>query len=187
MRVSVNPNCESNEEKIVELQQVIRDMALENDEIQLSRSDREAQQIVEGFNTTVVDRRYQMYVSFKEIVKDLPYNFPLAAKRLSFLRHRMLLQPECGQVLTEAITELKQNEFIKPAERESSNQINYLQYFLTTQSKPRVVYDGCATKEGRSINSCIHSGLDLLNSLTNVLAKFRMGQYALMAAGASPA
>ena len=85
MRVSVNTNCESNEEKIVELQQVIRDMALENDEIQLSRSDREAQQIVEGFNTTVVDGRYQMYVSFKEIVKDLPYNFPLAAKRLSFL------------------------------------------------------------------------------------------------------
>ena len=40
MQVSVNTNCESNEEKILELQEVIRDMALENDEIQLSRSDR---------------------------------------------------------------------------------------------------------------------------------------------------
>ena len=57
----------------------------------------------------------------------------------------------------------------------------FLPYFLTTQSKPRVVYDGSATYEGRSINSCIHSGPDLLNSLANVLAKFRMGQYALMA------
>ena len=181
MRVSVNMNCESNEEKILELQQVIRDMTLENDETQLSRSDREAQQIVDGSNTTVVDGRYQMPVPFKENVKDLPYNFPLAAKRLSFLRRRMLLHPEYGQVLTEAITELRQNEFIKPADRESSNQINYLPYFLTTQSKPRVVYDGSATYEGRSINSCIHSGPDLLNSLANVLAKFRMGQYALMA------
>ena len=61
-------------------------MTLENDETQLSRSDREAQQIVEGSNTTVVDGRYQMPVPFKENVKDLPYNFPLAAKRLSFLR-----------------------------------------------------------------------------------------------------
>ena len=84
-------------------------------------------------------------------------------------------------MLTKAITELRQNEFIKPADRESCNQINYLPYFLTTQSKPRVVYDGSATYEGRSINSCIHSGPDLLNSLANVLAKFRMGQYALMA------
>ena len=54
MRVSVNTNCESNEEKIFELQEVIRDMTLENGETQLSRSDREAQQIVEGSNTTVV-------------------------------------------------------------------------------------------------------------------------------------
>ena len=93
----------------------------------------------------------------------------------------MLLQPEYGQVLIKAITELKQNKFIKPADRESSNQINYLPYFLTIQSKPSVVYDGTATYEGRSINSCIHLGPDLLNSLANVLAKFRMGQYALMA------
>ena len=131
---------------------------------------------MEGSNTTVVDGRYQMPVPFKENVKDLPYNFPLAAKQLSFLRRRMLLQPEYCQVLTEAITELRQNEFIKPADRESSNQINYLPYFLTSQSKPRVVYDGSATYEGRSINNCIHSGPDLLNSLANVLAKFRMGK-----------
>ena len=100
MRVSVNTNCESNEEKILELQQVIWDMTLENDETQLSRSDREAKQIVEGSNTTVVDGRYQMPVPFKENIKDLPYNFPLAAKPLSFLRRRILLQPEYGQVLT---------------------------------------------------------------------------------------
>ena len=51
---------------------------------------------------------------------------------------------------------------------------------MTHQTKPRVVYDGSAKCDGLSINDCIYSVPDLLNPLAHVLAKFRLGKYALM-------
>jgi len=179
MRVSITP--ESQDEKILELQQTIRDLSLQNQAIQPSRNDRLAQQMVEGSNTKVVDGRHQMPVPFKDKISTLPNKYDLATKRLYFLRRRMLLKPEHGHVLTEAIRELRQNQYIIPAHIESKHQANYLSYFLTSQSKPRVVYDGSAIYEGSSINNCIHSGPNLINPLASVLTKFRMGQYALMA------
>ena len=57
MRVSVTRNDEVVDEKIDELKQAIRDVTLLDQETQLSRSDRIAQQTVKGSNTKVVDGR----------------------------------------------------------------------------------------------------------------------------------
>ena len=122
-----------------------------------------------------------MPVPFKDNISSLSNNYQLAAKRLSSLRRRMLMKPEHERELTEAITELSENQFMIPANTGSNNHVNYLPYFLTTQSKPKVVYDGSAAFESNSINNCIYSGPDLLNPLSSVLARFRMRQYALMA------
>jgi len=130
MRVSITP--ESKDEKILELQQTIRDLSLQNQAIQPSRNDILAQQMVEGSNTKVVNGRYQMPVPFKDKISTLPNNYDLAAKRLSFLRRQMLLKPEHGHVLTEAIRELRKNQYIIPADIESKHQANYLPYFLTS-------------------------------------------------------
>ena len=42
-------------------------------------------------------------------------------------------------------------------------------------------YDGKAAFEGVCINDFIETGTDLLNPLANILARFRLGKFAMMA------
>ena len=56
----------------------------------------------------------------------------------------------------------------------------YLPYFVTSQVKKRIVYDGKAKFKGTCVNDIIMSGPDLLNPLLHVLTRFRLGKYALM-------
>ena len=57
----------------------------------------------------------------------------------------------------------------------------YLPFFVTRTAKPRVVYDGAATVGGASLNRAVLAGENLLNSLIDVLMRFRMGRYACVA------
>ena len=43
------------------------------------------------------------------------------------------------------------------------------------------MFDGAATFEGLSINHAVLPGVNLLNNLTNVLIRFRVGTFACMA------
>ena len=54
-------------------------------------------------------------------------------------------------------------------------------YFVTSQAKKRIVYDGKPEYKGVCVNDVIMTGHDLLNPLVQMLAKFRKGKYALMA------
>ena len=94
----------------------------------------------------------------------------------------MLKSPEREQALQATIKIFKQNDYIRVAQTDkvTDRQVIYLPYFLTHQTKPRVVYDVSAKCDGFSINDCIFSGPDLLNHLAHVLAKFRLGKYALI-------
>ena len=122
-----------------------------------------------------------MPVSFKDTIDTLPSNFQLATKGLSSLRQRMVKNPKHMLAVAETMSMLKQRGYIIHADSHFQGKVNYLPYFLTSQAKPRIVYDAFAVVDGRCINDCILSGPDFLNSLTDVLAKFRLGQYALMA------
>jgi len=153
---------------------------MEDEIVQPSINDKMAQHFIEQ-NTKVVDNRYEMPVPLKEDVKSLPNNYDLAFKRLSSLRQTMLRKPPIKDTLINSMQELKQQGYILPADEATNTLVNYLPYFLTTQTKPRVVYDGAATWKGCCINNSIHSGPDLLNKLSYVLARFRLGKYALMA------
>ena len=57
----------------------------------------------------------------------------------------------------------------------------YLPYFVTSQAKKRIVYDGKSEYKGVCVNDVIMTGPDLLNPLAHMLARFRKGRYALMA------
>ena len=92
----------------------------------------------------------------------------------------MLKNPEHLQALVESMQVLQENKYIVPANENAASQVNYLPYFLTSQTKPRVVYDGAAF-QSRSIKDLICSGPDLLNLLPQILAKFKLGKYALIA------
>ena len=85
IRLSVHPDVDVTDQKILELQQTIRDLSIQDEAIQLSIYYRKAQQIVED-NTRVVDGRYKMPVPFKDTIDTLSSNFQLATKRLSSLR-----------------------------------------------------------------------------------------------------
>ena len=177
-RIAVQRGETNKDQKILELQQTVRDLSLLNEETQPSINDKKAEEIVKD-SIKVVDGHYEIPVPLKNNVNKLPNNFDLAAKRAEGLRQKMIKNPAHLQPLLESMEFLKQNQYIVPADQDSES-VNYLPYFLTNQSKPRVVYDGSATFEGRCVNDSIYSGPDLLNLLAHVLAKFRMGEYALM-------
>ena len=125
--------------------------------------------------------RYEIPVPLKENVDNLPDNYELAAKRLTFLRKRMIKNSELAGKVVQSMQELKECGYIVPADPEKTKLINYLAYFLTDQAKARVVYDGSAIWKKQRINDVIYSGPDELNILSHVLARFRIGKYALMA------
>ena len=56
----------------------------------------------------------------------------------------------------------------------------YLPYFVISQVKKRIEYDGNTKFKGTYVNNIIMSGPDLLNPLLHVLTRFRLGKYALM-------
>ena len=174
-KISVSDNI-----RIKELEQLVREFTKEDEVIQPSVNDKKAQQLVED-NIRVIDSRYQIPVPLKEDIHKLPSNYELARRRANGLRKHMLRQPDLQLSLVNAIQGLKENKFIIPAEENTDQQTNYLPYFITNQAKPRVVYDGSAKWSGWSINDFIYSGPDMLNILAHVLARFRIGKYAIMA------
>ena len=78
---------------------------------------------------------------------------------------------------------LKSNGYIEKANESvyDSKHEWYLPYFVTSQAKKRIVYDGKSEYKGVCVNDVIMTGPDLLNPLVHVLARFRKGKYALMA------
>ena len=91
----------------------------------------------------------------------------------------MRKKPHLRQSVVESMQSFKQRGYV-PTE-DNDEKANYLPYFLTTQVKPRVVYSGSEMFKGRCINDSMHSGPDLLNKFSHVLARFRLGEFALMA------
>ena len=59
--------------------------------------------------------------------------------------------------------------------------VNDLPYFVTSPAKKRIVYDGRAEFDGVCVNEFIETGPDLLNSLADILARFRLGKFGMMA------
>ena len=54
-------------------------------------------------------------------------------------------------------------------------------YFVTSQTKKRIVYDEESEYKWVCVNDVIMTGPDLLNSLAHMLARLRKGKYALIA------
>ena len=87
------------------------------------------------------------------------------------------------EFLTECFCELQKLNYIERVDDSEmlETSVWYLQYFVTSQAKKRIVYNGKAAFEGVCINDFIETGPDLLNSLGDILARFRLGKFAMMA------
>ena len=78
--------------------------------------------------------------------------------------------------------ELQENGYIEraPDEMDCSKSVWYFPYFVTSQAKKRIVYDGKLEYKGVCVNDVIMAGPDLLNPLLHVLMRFRLNKFALM-------
>ena len=87
------------------------------------------------------------------------------------------------QFLVESMTDLQSKGYIEHASEFSAESGHewYLPYFVTSQVKKRIVYDGKSEWQGRCVNDVLMSGPDLLNPLVHVLTRFRRGKFGLMA------
>ena len=175
--------CECDELKyeVVSLKQTLRKLQLEDEVIQPSQTDEMARALVES-NLKVVDGRYEVPVPLiSDVVNKLPNNYVCALNRTEALRCTALKNTKTQQMLTETFHEMITEGWIVPVNDVPNGPCWYLPFFITKQDKPRVVFDGAATFKGLSINHAVLSGINLLNNLTQVLTRFRVGRFACMA------
>ena len=113
----------------------------------------------------------------------LPNNIKLAAERLASLRNKALKQSDVCDFFVDSMCELKSNDYIEPVHDSGGKpgHVWYLPYFVTSQAKKRIVYDGKSKFHVVCVNDAILSGPDLLNSLVHILIRFRREEFALMA------
>ena len=182
MEAPVNAEIMARDERIRELEHALKDITLYNAEIDSSRSDKDARQFVEA-HSVVKDSRYEIPVPMKSGVEEIPNNYTVAQSRLDSLRRKALKDDELLVFLTESFCELQEAGYIELVDDISGSEgpVWYLPYFVTSQAKKRIVYDGSATLGGLCINDFIETGPDLLNSLADILARFRLGKFGLMA------
>ena len=107
----------------------------------------------------------------------------LARDRATALRKKALKQHDLCEFFVEIMQNLKSKGYIKKASESvcDSRREWYLPYFVTSQAKKRIVYDGKSEYKGVGINDVIMTDPDLLNPLVHVLARFRKGIYSLIA------
>ena len=164
------------------MEQALRDVTLQHAKIESSRSDKEARKFVE-VHVVVKDSRFKIPVPLKTGVVAIPDNMAVAKNRLENLKKKALKDTDFREFLTECFCELQELNYIERVDDSEllETPVWYLPYFVTSQAKKRIVYDGKATFEGVCINDFIETGPDLLNPLADILARFRLGKFAMMA------
>ena len=172
---------EKRDREILTLKDTIKELSLDAETVVPSRNDVLACDLVKP-NVRVKDNRFEIPVPLKSDIS-LPNNFVLASDRLADLRKKALKQPEVCEFLIDSMKDLKSSGYIESSEGFDAKcgQEWYLPYFVTSQAKKRIVYDGKAKFRGVCVNDAILSGPDLLNSLVGILMRFRFGEFALMA------
>ena len=107
----------------------------------------------------------------------------VAKNRLENLKKKALKDTDFREFLTECFCELQKLNYIERVDVSEmlETPVWYLPYFVTSQAKKRIVYDGKVAFEGVCIKDFIETGPDLLNTLADILARFRLKKFAMMA------
>ena len=181
-RVSVDcdtSECEQHRQEITVLKAALRQVELENEETQPSRSEELACSLVE-LNVKVKDGCYKIPVPLRlDIVKKIPNNFSNALERTMFFRRKAPGNPTLNQTFTDTFQELLAEDWLTLVEKvKVDGPTWYLPFFVTKQEKSRVVCDVAATFKGICLNHAVLPGANLLNRLTDVLTRFCLDRFA---------
>ena len=180
--VLLNREIVSCDKRISALEQALRDVTLQDAKIESSQSDKETRKFVEA-HVVVKDSRFEIPVPLKTGVVAIRDNMAVAKNRLENFKKKALKDTDLREFLTECFCELQELNYIERVDDSEMFQtpVWYLPYFVTSQAKKRIVYDGKAAFKGVCINDFIETGPDLLNPLADILARFRLGKFAMMA------
>ena len=129
-----------------------------------------------------VDGHYELALPWRTGCPSLPYNRPMAEKRVDSLRMKLLRDPDLFDLYKSKMSEYSQRNFIRKVPDDSSSSVKkvgwYIPHHATTQTKFRIVFD-CAAKFGHtSLNEQLLKGPDHTNNLVGVLLRFRQERYA---------
>ena len=186
LKVQTNQNCKDCEllkRENIALKEAARANEIENETLQPSENDEIARKLVET-NVKVVNDRYEIPVPLKnDVAEKLPNNYSNALKRTLSVRRKALNDVQLKNMLTETFEEMISEGWIETVDERlvHDNGCWYLPFFVTSQEKSRVVFDGAASFKGASLNDAVLPGSNLLNNLVDVLIRFRLGKFACMA------
>lgn len=154
------------------------------DPVEQKSTEEKKREIVQHFEETVHQRkdgRYEVHMPWKEGHLPLPENYDLAMKRLEStcqkLKRDALMnryQEVFDEWLQEGIIEqVPQDEMYEPGHYLAHRPV--VKENSTTKVRP--VFDASARSPGNpSLNDCLETGINLIESIPNVLMKFRSGK-----------
>ena len=128
------------------------------------------------------NKHYEIPMPCRENVIELDRNVPLAQQRLLFLKRKIERDTLYKAEYTAFMNDMISQGFCErvPVE-EISNPSWYIPHhgvFHRVKKKIRVVFDCSAKYNGKSLNNCLLTGPDLINSLLGILLRFRKGHVA---------
>ena len=178
-KIQVDRDCDGSEckqlqQEIAGLKEPLRNYEIEDEVKQPSINDEITRQLVE-YNTKVINGRYEIPVPLKmNVVINLPDNYVCALKRTTNLCRNALKNVKLKDILEEKFREMIFEGWIAPVDDAifSDTKCWYLPFFVTKQEKAREVFDGAAIFKGEALNDAVHSGINLLNGLVEVLTRF---------------
>ena len=153
-----------------------------------SAADKRANKILE--TTTVHDEdRYSVGMLWATDNVTLPNNYYASLVQLKSLERRLEKDPELKSNYIKTVHDDLQKGYVIPVgefnpECRSSRDWYLPHHPVVNPNKPgkvRRVLNGASKFHGKSLNSCLLTGPDLLQDLLNVLLRFRQYQYAVSA------
>lgn len=141
-----------------------------------------------GVHNKKCDERYEVGLLWKNDVVNLPDSYGMAMSRLRGLEKKVAKDPDQLSLYDDVICEYIQKGFARKVSRGELEVANPKRWFLPHHAvqqpnklRPRIVFDASAICEGKSLNTELLTGPDLLRNLCGILLRFREENVALSA------
>ena len=149
--------------------------------------------IIEHFSENIgyYDNRYCVKLPFKEIKEAIPDNFISAKNRLQYLKKCLDQNPDflntCDEIIKDYLTQGIAEKVPRLSEQKDPRTVHYLPHQAVIKkdrdkTKLRIVFDAAfKTKNYLSLSDSLLTGACLLPLLNDILIRFRIGKYGLVA------
>ena len=131
-------------------------------------------------------KHYEVTVPWKEDRPNLPTNLPMAKQRLLSTEKKLLKNKEVALAYQQVLNGYLEKQYIRrvPKDEEKPQQEWLLPHFPVVRperasTKVRIVFDGSAPYEGKSLNTEALPGPKLQSNVFDILVKFRKETVAL--------